>query len=215
MVTALLSDLFTIINELFRWFSRTRRLFFLPRLTSCYRSVRFFLLYAPILSSPFVLLCRRAPSLPPIASAPVISSFPLLLFFWFLSFYRRTRARMALSLRVPPSRFAPTSVVPRRSLKKRINVSDYDSARFPNAVTFNLRIDISNVSITTHPAYPLLRDWRSWLVCNFIREDTVQLAPHRSGERLKGDLRWWPIDTTKVAWKTSRLGVTFSHFDAR
>lgn len=93
------SDLLTVINELFRWFSRFYRLFFPSHLTSCYtvahdssfctrwsEGVAFSLSYSAVR-----LLYRR--SLPP----PVISSLLPLPFFRLSSFYRRIRAGMASS----------------------------------------------------------------------------------------------------------------------
>lgn len=152
--SVLRSDLLTVINELFRWFSRFHRLFFPSRLTSCYSSVRLFLLHALISRQPFrspMLPCRPT-SLSSIASASrnfLFSSFSVLLTPKFLSVdtERNSFSSAALHLLVSP---------PQRStacLNKRINVSDYVSS---HAVAFNPRADISNVSITVCSTCPLL-----------------------------------------------------------
>lgn len=67
--SVLQSDLFTVINELFRWFSHSNRLFFPSRLTSCYGSARLFLLHALISRQLVRSPTRRHPTSLPIASA--------------------------------------------------------------------------------------------------------------------------------------------------
>lgn len=141
------SDLLTVINELFRWFSHSYRLFFSSRLTSYSNATvtldsSFCTRWSQ--GSLFVLLRCRPTSLPPIASASrnfLSSSFSVLPTLKFLSAdaSRNGLSSIVLHLLVSP---------PQRStacLNKRINVSDYVSS---HAAAFNPRANISNMSIT-------------------------------------------------------------------
>lgn len=143
--STLWSNLFTVINEFFRWFSHFYRLFFPSRLTSCYSNVRFFLLHALISRQSFrtsepPLLYRR--SLPP----PVISSFLPFPFFRLSSFYRRIRAEM-VSLQ-PCSTFSfHLHNVPRRVLTRELmSLTKFPCTR-PRLICTGIYIRCVNYSI--------------------------------------------------------------------
>lgn len=189
---ALRSDLLTVINELFRWFSRFCRLFFPSRLTSCYSSGRLFLLHALISRQPF-----RSPtpphhfsirrSLPP----SVISSPPPFPFFRLSSFYRRIPSGMASPQLCSTFSFSP----PRRVLTRE----SMSLITFPHTRPRLIRARIylaCQLQYTRHT--PLLRGWCSWPVCKFIRRYRAQLTvPNEGGAqwgRPKGNSRWWPVD---------------------